>query len=103
MMVQAFLLCYIVISSGFVRRWIVAPTCSTCLVLICERETAIILLFGSVVYAAFYAISCPIRRPLRPLLALPRPLFLPRAIGSIFAAFTDGKLLDADFRRGAKS
>src|ERR1700735_3883948 len=78
MMAQAFLLCYIVTSSRFVRRWIVAPTCSTCLVLICERETAIILLFGSVVYAAFYAISCLIRHPLRPLLALPRPLFPPR-------------------------
>jgi multidrug resistance protein len=71
-----------------------------------EKETAIILLFGGVIYAGFYAVSTTVSTQFRAIYNLNDTdlglVFLPLAVGSIGAALTNGNLLDRNYRRHAK-
>jgi MFS family permease len=74
--------------------------------IMCEHETALILLFGALIYAGFYAISTTLTTQFTSIYHLSPTftglLFLPQAVGSIFAAFTNGKLLDSNYQRHAR-
>lgn len=82
------------------------PNPLSSLQLMSEKETSLILLFGALVYAGFYAVTTTITTQFHTLYHLTPSytglLFLSQALGGICAAFTNGRLLDANFRRHAK-
>ena len=71
-----------------------------------EKETAIILLFGGIIYAGFYAITTTVTTQFHAIYHLNDTdlglIFLPLAVGSIGAALTNGNLLNRNYRRHAK-
>jgi multidrug resistance protein len=71
-----------------------------------EKETIIILVFGGLIYAGFYAITTTITTQFHAVYHLNDTdlglIFLPLAVGSVGAAFTNGNLLDRNYRRHAK-
>ena len=71
-----------------------------------EKETFIILIFGGLIYAGFYMISTTLTTQFRAIYNLNDTdlglVFLPIAVGSVLAAFTNGNLLDRNYRRLAK-
>ena len=74
--------------------------------LMAEKETAVILLFVGILYAGFYGVTTTITTQFHDLYGLSSTdtglLFLPQAVGGICAAFTNGRLLDYNYRRHAK-
>ena len=71
-----------------------------------ERETAIILLFVGILYAGYYGVTTTVTTQFHTLYGLSTSdtglLFLPQAVGGVCAAFTNGWLLDLNYRRYAK-
>jgi multidrug resistance protein len=71
-----------------------------------EKETFILLIFGGLVYAGFYTITTTITTQFHAIYHLNDTdlglIFLPLAVGSVLAAFTNGNLLDRNYRRHAK-
>lgn len=71
-----------------------------------EKETFIILIFGGLIYAGFYVITTTITTQFHAIYHLNDTdlglIFLPLAGGSVAAAFTNGNLLDRNYRRHAK-
>ena len=71
-----------------------------------EREAAIILSVGGIIYAGFYCISSSLTVQFGRIYGVDETiqglLFLPQAVGSIFSALTNGFLLDWNYRRHAR-
>lgn len=71
-----------------------------------EKETFIIVAFGGLLYAGFYVITTTITTQFHAIYHLNDTdlglIFLPLAVGSIGAAFTNGNLLDRNYQRHAK-
>jgi multidrug resistance protein len=74
--------------------------------LIClDPETAIILFYLSVIYSGFYVVSTTLTVQFHNIYGLSSTLqgllFLPQAVGTIFAALTNSRSLDWNFKRHA--
>jgi multidrug resistance protein len=75
--------------------------------LIClDPETAIILFYLSVIYSGFYVVSTTLTVQFHNIYGLSSTLqgllFLPQAVGTIFAALTNSRSLDWNFKRHAR-
>jgi multidrug resistance protein len=70
-----------------------------------ELETAIVLLYLSIVYAGFYVVSTTITVQFHNIYNLSSTLqgllFLPQAVGTIFASLVNSRTLDWNFKRHA--
>ncbi|KAI9726409.1 MAG: hypothetical protein M1834_009037 [Cirrosporium novae-zelandiae] len=76
------------------------------LVLIGEKDTATLLLFGGVMYAGYYCVTTGMPSQLKETYGFNNIeiglAFLPFSAGSTIAAFTNGRLLDWNYRRHAE-
>ena len=71
-----------------------------------ERESALILFYGGLIYVGFYAVNTAMPSQFTAIYGfndLQNGLaFIPLSGGSIISAFTNGRLLDANYRRHAR-
>lgn len=83
------------------RKWDIFGPLLICL----DPETAMVLFYLSIIYSGFYIVTTTITVQFHAIYGLSSTLqgllFIPQAIGTIMAAFTNSRLLDWNFKRHA--
>ncbi|EXJ71970.1 uncharacterized protein A1O5_04472 [Cladophialophora psammophila CBS 110553] len=83
------------------RKWDVLAS----LTIVSDPETAILLLYTSIIYAGFYVISTSLTVQFHSIYGLSSTLqgllFIPQVVGTVLATVTNTRLLDRNFKRHA--